>query len=69
MADITTLPPTRRKGDTTLGHIAYVLRDNPVTLLAFGMLAFFLGCALLGPSLVPYDPLTTNAAASVQMGR
>lgn len=66
MADITTLPPTRRKGDTTLGHIAYVLRDNPVTLLAFGMLAFFLGCALLGPSLVPYDPLATNAARALE---
>ncbi|MEM1078327.1 MAG: ABC transporter permease [Pseudomonadota bacterium] len=66
MADITTLPPTRRKGDTTLGHIAYVLRDNPVTLLAFGMLGFFLGCALLGPSLAPYDPLATNAARALE---
>lgn len=56
----------RRKGDTTLGHISYVLRDNPVTLLAFAMLAFFLGCAVFGPALVPYDPLATNAARALQ---
>ena len=55
-----------RKGDTTLGHIAYVLRGNPVTMLAFGMLAFFLGCAVFGPALVPYDPLATEAARALQ---
>ena len=49
----TTTQTAQRKGDTTLGHIAYVLRDNPVTMLAFAMLAFFLGCAFFGPSLVP----------------
>ncbi|WP_245626897.1 ABC transporter permease [Aestuariivita boseongensis] len=55
-----------RKGDTTLGHIAYVLKDNPVTMLAFAMLAFFLGCAFFGPALVPYDPLATNGARALQ---
>ncbi|MEM6634718.1 MAG: ABC transporter permease [Pseudomonadota bacterium] len=56
----------RRKGDTTFGHIAYVLKDNPVTMLAFAMLAFFLGCAIFGPYLVPYDPLATNAARALE---
>ncbi|MEM1049808.1 MAG: ABC transporter permease [Pseudomonadota bacterium] len=55
-----------RAGDTTLGHMAYVLRENPVTLLAFTMLAFFLGCAFFGPALVPYDPLATNAARALE---
>ena len=69
MADMTATQPQRtsvRKGDTTLGHIAYVLKDNPVTMLAFAMLAFFLGCAFFGPSLVPYDPLATNAARALE---
>ncbi|MEM7006527.1 MAG: ABC transporter permease [Pseudomonadota bacterium] len=68
MADVTASKPQRtaRKGDTTLGHIAYVLRDNPVTMLAFAMLAFFLGCAFFGPALVPYDPLATNAARALE---
>lgn len=57
---------TRRAGDTTFGHIVYVLQDNPVTLIAFAMLAFFLACAILGPSLVPYDPLVTNAARALE---
>jgi peptide/nickel transport system permease protein len=65
MAD-TSLPAARRAGDTTLGHAAYVLRGNPVTALAFAMLAFFLGCAIFGPALVPYDPLATNAAHALE---
>ncbi len=52
--------------NTTLAHIAYVLKDNPVTLVAFAMLAFFLGCAFFGPALVPYDPLATNAENALQ---
>ena len=55
-----------RQGDTTLGHIAYVLKDNPITMLAFAMLAFFLGCAFFGPALVPYDPLATNASRALE---
>jgi peptide/nickel transport system permease protein len=69
MADMTASQSSdtaARKGDTTLGHIAYVLKDNPVTMLAFAMLAFFLGCAFFGPALVPYDPLATNATRALE---
>lgn len=51
---------------STWAHIAYVLRDNPVTLVAFSMFAFFVLSAVLGPALVPYDPLQTNAANALQ---
>ncbi|MEM1161040.1 MAG: ABC transporter permease [Pseudomonadota bacterium] len=47
-------------------HVFYVLKSNPVTMIAFGMLGFILFCALFGPSLVPYDPLATNAANALQ---
>ncbi|MCX2721174.1 ABC transporter permease [Roseibium salinum] len=50
----------------SLAHIAYVLRENPLTAVSFGMFAFFIGSALFGPALVPYDPLETNAAAALQ---
>ena len=69
MADMTVSQPPRtaaHKGDTTFGHILYVLKDNPVTMLAFAMLAFFLGCAFFGPALVPYDPLATNASRALE---
>ena len=55
-----------RKGDTMLGHVSYVLREIPVTLLAFAMFAFFIGCAFFGPALVPYDPLATEAARALE---
>lgn len=47
-------------------HLIYVLRDNPVTLIAFAMCAFFLLSALIGPLIVPYDPLATDAASALQ---
>lgn len=47
-------------------HIFYVLRSNPVTMIAFAMLGFILCCAVFGPSLVPYDPLATKAANALQ---
>jgi len=65
-APAATAAPAKRRGDTALGHIAYVLRDNPVTLIAFAMLAFFLGCAIFGPLLVPFDPLASNAARALE---
>jgi peptide/nickel transport system permease protein len=40
-------------------HVIYVLRQNPVTLLAFSLLAGMLVCAVFGPMLVPYDPLAS----------
>ena len=43
-------------------HALHVMRANPVTLVAFAMLAFFLACAAFGPLLVPYDPLASEAA-------
>ncbi len=60
------LPAASSKTGGTLGHILYVLRENPVTAVAFGMFAFFILSALIGPYVVPYDPLATNAAIALQ---
>lgn len=48
-------------------HALYVLRDNPMTLLAFALLALFVGAALVGPYVVPHDPLATNAANALKL--
>ncbi len=61
---MTDAPLPRTQG--TWAHLVYVLRANPVTLLAFGMFAFLIFCAVFGPAVVPYDPLATNAAKSLQ---
>lgn len=47
-------------------HAAYVLRENPVTALAFGLFFMFLLVALFGPALAPYDPLVSDAAQALQ---
>lgn len=49
-----------------LAHGAYVLRDNPVTLVAFALFLFIVFCAVFGPALAPYDPLESNAARALQ---
>ncbi|MEO0388067.1 MAG: ABC transporter permease, partial [Pseudomonadota bacterium] len=56
---------TVASSDTTLGHIAYVLRANPVTLIAFGLFGGLIFTAVFGPLLVPYDPLASNAARAL----
>ena len=51
------LPRPPRK--SWLGHVRYVLISNPVTLFAFSLLLLILAAALIGPYIVPYDPLAT----------
>ncbi len=43
--------------------LRHAFAENPLTLVAFAIFTLLLLCALLGPSLVPYDPLMTNADA------
>lgn len=50
---------------TVLRHAGYVLSDNPVTGFAFALFSLFVSCALLGPALAPYDPLTSDTAAAL----
>lgn len=50
----------------TLAHARYVISDNPVTGIAFGMFVVLAVCALLGPFIVPYDPLASDTAAALQ---
>jgi peptide/nickel transport system permease protein len=51
---------------STLAHARHVLVSNPVTLVAFAMFTGVLLVALLGPSLVPYDPLASTADGALQ---
>jgi peptide/nickel transport system permease protein len=47
-------------------HARYVIGQNPVTALAFGLFAMFILMALLGPWVAPYDPLASNSGAAMQ---
>ena len=50
----------------TRSHLRHVLSENPVTGIAAALFVFFVLLALVGPALVPYDPLATNATVALQ---
>lgn len=54
--------PVSAPAGSTLRHVAYVLRSNPVTMLAFGMLGVLVFAAVFGPAIAPYDPYASDAA-------
>jgi len=47
-------------------HLRYVLTENPVTLIAGGLFMTLVVIAVLGPVLVPYDPLASNATLTLK---
>jgi peptide/nickel transport system permease protein len=50
----------------TLAHARYVLAGNLVTAFAFGLFALIVIAALIGPYVVPYDPLASNTTAALK---
>src|ERR1041385_7635542 len=50
----------------TLKHARYVIGENPVTGFAFSLFVLIVIAALLGPHIVPYDPLASDTAASLK---
>ncbi|MEM7026091.1 MAG: ABC transporter permease, partial [Pseudomonadota bacterium] len=49
-----------------LAHARYVLTDNPLTLIAFSLLTLLLALAIVGPSIVPYDPLASDTSRALE---
>ena len=49
-----------------LRHARHVVTENPVTLAAFALLLAFVLLAIVGPALVPYDPLASDAAHKLE---
>jgi peptide/nickel transport system permease protein len=46
-------------------HARYVIAENPVTGLAFGLFILIALAALVGPYIVPYDPLASDTARAL----
>jgi peptide/nickel transport system permease protein len=46
--------------NSMLRHARYVISENPVTGLSFGLFLLIALCALFGPYIVPYDPLASG---------
>jgi len=58
--------PVPASTNSIFSHARYVVSANPVTGAAFGLFALIALCALIGPYIVPYDPLTSYTAATLQ---
>ena len=50
----------------TLKHARYVIGENPVTGFAFGLFVLIVFAAVLGPYIVPYDPLASNTTVALK---
>jgi peptide/nickel transport system permease protein len=46
-------------------HASYVISENPVTGFAFGLFTLIALAALIGPYVVPFDPLASDTAAAL----
>ena len=47
-------------------HSRYVVGENPVTGLAFGLFVLIMVAALVGPWIVPFDPLASDTAVALK---
>ena len=50
---------------TLARNTGYAFGENRLTLVAAIILALLTLCALFGPSITPFDPLTTSATAKL----
>jgi peptide/nickel transport system permease protein len=51
---------------STLGHVRHVLAENPVTKVAALLFALFVVLALVGPWIVPFDPLASDTLSALK---
>jgi peptide/nickel transport system permease protein len=67
MSDATaTSTPATHGLAATLRHAQYVIGENRVTGFAFGLFLLIVLTALIGPYVVPHDPLASNTTAALQ---
>ena len=57
---------TARALKSHLEHFRYVVSENPVTFFAFGLFLLIVCLAIVGPYIVPYDPLASDTANKLQ---
>jgi peptide/nickel transport system permease protein len=69
-ASLTTAPAANLQptppSNSILRHAIYVVGDNPVTGLSFALFVLIALCAVIGPYVVPYDPLASDTSATLQ---
>jgi peptide/nickel transport system permease protein len=56
----------KKPSNSLFSHARYIMMENPVTGLSFVLFALIALCALIGPYIVPYDPLASDTSATLQ---
>ena len=69
MTDISLSPhgaaAAKAQSNSIFRHARYVVAEKPVTGVAFGLFILIALCALIGPYVVPYDPLASDTSATL----
>jgi peptide/nickel transport system permease protein len=66
MTDIAITPPPASGLAALIRHGRYVIAENKVTGFAFGLFALIVLAAVLGPYIVPHDPLASDTIAALK---
>ena len=66
MSEVASGPSSLTPPDSTWKHVTYILKSNPVTLIAFLMFTVMLIVAVFGSFIAPFDPLESNASKTLQ---
>ena len=66
MTDTVLNTPPKAESNSLLRHARYVVAENPVTGFSFALFLLLALAALIGPYVVPYDPLASDTAATLQ---
>jgi peptide/nickel transport system permease protein len=66
MSTIAVTPQREGSLAALLKHSRYVVAENPVTGFAFALFVLIVLAAILGPSIVPYNPLASDTAQALK---
>jgi peptide/nickel transport system permease protein len=66
MTDLAAAPRSESSLTALLRHSRYVLSENPVTGLAFVLFVLIVLAAVLGPHIVPFDPLASDTSEALK---
>jgi len=66
MTVIATTPQREGGLAALIKHSRYIIAENPVTGFAFALFVLIVLAAILGPEIVPYNPLTSDTAQALK---
>ncbi|MCK2147459.1 ABC transporter permease [Marinobacter alexandrii] len=69
MSNLAITPSTAPRAQTREGywhHLRYIMAENPLTGISFGLFFGLIAVAIFGPYLVPFDPVATGVGPALQ---